>query len=642
MKVDLNKLVSTSGERTITITRADAQETDRCVNVRFSTEQPVITWFGYEILDHSAGAVRMGRITNGAPVLKDHNRGIQTGVVEDAEISDAEKCGRACLRFASKGVGAEEFDLVMEGIRTKVSVGYMRHAVIAAVGDDGKQLMIDGIPVYRTTDWEPIEISTVAIEADTATGVGRAAEIGITDDVVEKIVQRFKEITISNNKQEGNTDMWKYGQHKMNPVVDPPAGGGNVDVAAIRKQEMERINAIDAAAKFAEKVPDVAEIRAKAVNDGWSAERFANEILPKMATAQTVIPAGRSGIEVVGLDGTDFKGFSVTRALSQLATAGVLSGKEKEISDQTNRALYGGQRSAPALTVTVPASYLFAKRDLSPGTFGSGGALVGTTTMTSEMIELLRNKTVLEKAGARLLSGLVGNIAIPKQSGGATVYWLADGATSTKSDQAFGQVAMTPRRLVGQTAFDKALVANTSLSVESFVTGDIQKQMKIAKDAAGISGTGASGQPMGIFNMTGLSTSVTFGAAATYAKVLEFETNVAANNAEVDAMAYITTPGSRGKWKAAAKSGTNNGFIWEPGNIVNGYNAFATNQVPGNKVLYGNFDDAVFGEWAGVDITVDPYTLAGDNKIRVIITLLCDFVVRHTQSFAISTDSGAQ
>ena len=124
--------------------------------------------------------------------------------------------------------------------------------------------------------------------------------------------------------------------------------------------------------------------------------------------------------------------------------------------------------------------------------------------------------------------------------------------------------------------------------------------------------------------------------------MLEFETNVAANNAEVDAMAYITTPGSRGKWKAAAKSGTNNGFIWEPGNIVNGYNAFATNQVPGNKVLYGNFDDAVFGEWAGVDITVDPYTLAGDNKIRVIITLLCDFVVRHTQSFAISTDSGAQ
>lgn len=612
--------------RTAIIKRADVSAESRTVPVVFSTETPVLTYFGYEILDHNPGSVRMDRMNNNAPVLKDHDTCNHIGAVSDPMIMAAEKVGRANLRFAQNPMAEIEFKDIMDGIRDKVSVGYMRHAAIPEVGQDNKQVLIDGIPVYRTIDWEPYEISTVAVEADVNTGVGR--ELVIPDGTIEQIVKRVAEINETNNKLKE--------KQTMSETAATPAP---VNESEIRSNEMKRINGIDAMAKFAAHVPNIVEIRTKAVNDNWSVERFSNEVLPLMSTRSTEIKPDQNAAQVMGIDGKDLRGFRLSNAIRQLANNKVLSGKEKEISDHINAFM---KRGAKEMTVTVPASFLFAKRDLNATTAASGGYVVATDTLTSELIELQRNKTVVEEAGARLLTGLVGNVAIPKQSGGATAYWLAEGATGSLSDQAFGQVALSPKRLFGATAFTKQLMEQTSLGVESFIVGDIQKQLKIAKDLAALSGTGADGQPAGVLTLSGLATSVTFGAAATFAKMIEFETNVATNNADLGSLAYITTPATRGKLKAKSKDANGSaGFVWEDG-MVNGYPAFATNQMSSGLVVFGNWNDLVIGEWAGVDITVDPYTLAADGKIRIIIELHCDIVARHAGSFCKSTDSGAQ
>ena len=57
------------------------------------------------------------------------------------------------------------------------------------------------------------------------------------------------------------------------------------------------------------------------------------------------------------------------------------------------------------------------QRDLSAT---GGGAVGGYTIQTNVfgLIELLRNTAVVLELGARRLSGLVGNVAIPSQSGG--------------------------------------------------------------------------------------------------------------------------------------------------------------------------------------------------------------------------------
>jgi HK97 family phage major capsid protein len=240
------------------------------------------------------------------------------------------------------------------------------------------------------------------------------------------------------------------------------------------------------------------------------------------------------------------------------------------------------------------------------------------------------------------LDGLVGNAAIPRISGGATTYWLPENGTATESDQAFGQVVLTPHRCVADTAYSKELLMQSSVDVEAFVRDDLARVLAIAIDLAALAGTGNAGQPLGILNTSGLATSVTFGAAATWPKVVSFETNVATSNADDGALAYVTSPGSRGKWKGIARF-TNTGMpIWADDNTVNGYPAYATNQVPSDKVIFGNWRDLVIASWAGIDVVVDPYSLKKQGLIEVTVTIWTDIGIRHTVSFCISTDSGAQ
>ena len=151
---------------------------------------------------------------------------------------------------------------------------------------------------------------------------------------------------------------------------------------------------------------------------------------------------------------------------------------------------------------------------------------------------------------------------------------------------------------------------------------------------------GTSNAPVGILSTSGIG-SVTFGGAATFAKIVDFETQVSNANALRLNPAYVTTPNTRAKLKAAAKIGsTFPSFIWD-NNMVNGYPAMATLQVPSNKVIFGNFNDLIIADWIGMDVTVDPYTLADKNQIKITINMLADIGVRNAGSFAASTDTGA-
>jgi hypothetical protein len=122
---------------------------DRTATLAFSSEAPVDRWYGREILDHSPGAVRMGRMLDGAPLLLQHDPDRQIGIIQSASI-DRDRKGRAAVRFSAGPLGAEIMADINDGIRSKVSVGYMVHEMRW----DGEA---DGIDTYRVTDWEPLE-----------------------------------------------------------------------------------------------------------------------------------------------------------------------------------------------------------------------------------------------------------------------------------------------------------------------------------------------------------------------------------------------------------------------------------------------------------------------------------------------------
>jgi hypothetical protein len=75
------------------------------------------------------------------------------------------------------------------------------------------------------------------------------------------------------------------------------------------------------------------------------------------------------------------------------------------------------------------------KRGLSASTQNAGGYLVGVDLMTGSIIGLLRNKTLVSSMGIVNLDGLVNNVAIPRVTGGGTVYWLPEAARSRPANR---------------------------------------------------------------------------------------------------------------------------------------------------------------------------------------------------------------
>jgi len=350
----------------------------------------------------------------------------------------------------------------------------------------------------------------------------------------------------------------------------------------------------------------------------------------------------------LGLSAKEIRSYSLLKVINTLATPGAqLDGLELECSKaeekRTGRAPSGV--FVPFEVLASVAGAREARANQSAGTAADGGYLVATEIDYGNMVALLRNQSHVMSLGARMITGLTGDVSIPRQLTGATAYWLTETGSVSTSKATFGQITLKPRRIAAAVPYTKQLIAQSGMGIDAFVREDILAAFATEFDRAAINGAGGP-EPLGILNLDSVdrATSVTFGATATWAKVISFETNVETANAlslPGARYAYLTTPAVKGAWRGIAKASGQGGFIWE-GDLVNGYAARSTNQVPSGKVIFGDFTQVIVGEWTGNDITVDPYTLAGEGQVRVVIQKHVDIVTRQGKAFAVSTDSGAQ
>lgn len=156
-----------SETRSAPITAVDEQS--RTIEVTWTTGAAVdrVDWFSgeryVEELVVSDSAVRLDRLNAGAPVLDNHDRysGLKSmlAVVDRAWIEKGE--GRATVRFPKAEDDPEAdkvFRKINDGIIRSLSCGYRRLKIEVDKKKDPQ--------VWRVVDWEPFEISFVAIPAD--------------------------------------------------------------------------------------------------------------------------------------------------------------------------------------------------------------------------------------------------------------------------------------------------------------------------------------------------------------------------------------------------------------------------------------------------------------------------------------------
>lgn len=273
---------------------------------------------------------------------------------------------------------------------------------------------------------------------------------------------------------------------------------------------------------------------------------------------------------------------------------------------------------------------------------GDAGNLIATDLMGSQYIDILRARLVLRRLGARILTGLTGNIDIPKLLNSATAGWFAENAAIGSSDFQPDKISMSPKHVGALTEFSRNMLLQSSPDIETLIRDDFARILAAAVDEAGISGGGPN-EPTGILATAGLDTSVSMMTPAWEAVLQLIETIELAN---AEGSSFLTSPNVVRKLRSTPKvSGTDSVMIMQEPTSLAGYPLASTNLMPpsssgGANLIFGNFADVILGYWSVLDILVNPYESTayskGNVQVRGIVTM--DMVIRHIESFAASTD----
>ncbi|WP_241089968.1 phage major capsid protein [Pseudomonas viridiflava] len=581
----------------------------RTVEVAVSSEYPVRRWFGFEVLDHSAEAVDLARLRSGAPLLMEHRGSQQIGVVDEAWL-DADRKVRARVRFSRDPAVEPLWQDVVDGVRRNISCGYLIHDMVL-------DRSADGVDHYRVIAWETYEVSLVSVPADPTVGVGRSSDTTNTINI-RGIAMPPENIPVADGTRTQAPE-----SVAANPVL-------------LERTRVEDLLALGE--RFNQR--DLAQ---NAITTGQSLDSFRSVLLERQAPSKPAgVPAEPKQADRdlpgflqhdvsargLGVSEKEADRYSLIRALNAAATGDwSKAGLERAVNIAAATAMKKDARG-----FYVPHDILM--RGLSKGEAGKGGELVSTDLLLDQFADIMRNKTVMAQLGMKILTGLDGDIDLPKKTSGSSFVWLGEGEDAQDSSFDFTTLNMTPKTIAGAIPVTRKLRKQASRSIESLIITDLLDGMGVAIDYAMLAGPGGKA-PLGLLNDVGVPGLVYPSSGITFGKLVDMLTKIGTYNADRGALAYLTGIIERGAAMQKLKFEGVGGCIWED-DKVNGHKAEATNQVPSDTWIFGDFSQVICGMWGVLDLKVDAAKLAASDGLVLRAFQDVDVVNRRKESFCIA------
>lgn len=444
------------------------------------------------------------------------------------------------------------------------------------------------------------------------------------------------------------------------------------DKSTITKEEgtafdglLSEIEAVDAQIERALKVDEInRRTVSQSVTDGATTATTSNPI------TVNVIPERKPDTE-----GQLRKDFRLIEAMKMVADGRALTGRPAEAAQEADKE---ARELGVSLSgnIRIPGWLARAeKRDMTVGTTTAGGHTVATDL--GGLVPLLEPRMVLRDMGADYLTGLVGNLDLPRHTTAQSASWAAEQGSLSETDPVFDKISLTPNRLGAITDYSKTLLVQSSIGVENMVRSELNRVVGNAVDIAGLHGRDTSNQPGGIVKAAANGTDVgtitsgvgtvlagngTDGGLPTWATLVSLESVISAANGDYGTMAYLTHPSMVGKLKTIEKASNTGMFLWGPPSNagatgqnmgigeMNGYRAFRSTLSPGALtkgattagcyyIYFGNWSELMIAQWGGLDIVIDPYTQAATGNVRMVVQSWWDAAMKHTASFAVCTDA---
>lgn len=627
------------------------KKTERVVRCSISSETPYARYMAdpesgewvkaLEVLGHGPGEIDDTRMRDGL-VIQDDHYGDQIGIMDKPEVKDGKIVGT--IRFGHSQKARDIEADALDGIKRNMSVGY----IVNEYRRDGVDAAT-GLPIFRVTNWTPYEASFVNVPADTNIGVGRAE----ADETITRTAA--KPAAESTNK-------------KGIQIMDKPTTAGYTAEQKTKIREMA-----SAAHVSGEEVADILtsersfeEIREELLN---RREKYLAELAKKpakpAAEARAVIDEGDKAKIRQKYDFAKVLRYYAEVAESKYSSIDI--GFEREVSDElkakTGRAVQGillpdfvGNRAAAnqsdgALTLGTPAYDTDTAAGGITGIGGAGKNLIETLLLSGQFIDALVAMLVLrEQLGAEVLTGLVGNIAIPK-GGSISGGWVAEGSNAAKKNPTFGQITATPHTYGAYVDITRKLLLQSSVNVQAKVLEWLMYACAAGIETAAFQGAGTSGAP------TGLCTALTGTAwnnAPTFDKIVDLIAATKTANSYKPSMKFV---GNAGVWAKLAKTrdyevltdGTASGaknvgaiggsvrLLDTATNKVIGRDFVEANLMPDAKLLFGDFTQLSVCLWSGTDIIVDPYANDTNGGLRLVALQDSDILIKRPESFGLAT-----
>lgn len=506
---------------------ASEDEDNRTIELSFASDTPVthFLWSRWEYVDIELSmdkkAVRTERLKNGAAFLMDHNPGDQRGVVDSFTI--AKPKSRAEVRLSKNSKGEELLTDIRDGIRLNISVGFMIHKLVLIEERKNEP------DLYRATDWEPYEISSVAIPADLSVGVARAmqmrAEGGETcPDCSEPLADCTCEPESNSNASRQQRAISTQLENKMKdkdgneiPGTDPVVETRSAEVIA-RDAVMREIGDT-----------------AKALGDPTLEHRFHQ----KRLLEQT---AGDPSVD-------EFKAFarSLIPPTTKVPTPPVefratgehveIDRRTRQIVEQETQGLTDAQMNAVFSREYREAFTMYVRkkgqRDLSPshlraiseGVDSEGGFLVPAEFL-AKMVEREPASTELQNMVTGLTCG-TDKLTMPKNAYSASdlyttgirVQWVDEktGPTSEADPSDFGNITIPVHTAMMYCDPTKNMIEDSAFDIMGWLADKFRETSDVVTENMIINGNGI-GQPAGILlnpNGTDEPATVVSGSAAT-------------------------------------------------------------------------------------------------------------------------------
>jgi HK97 family phage major capsid protein len=280
-----------------------------------------------------------------------------------------------------------------------------------------------------------------------------------------------------------------------------------------------------------------------------------------------------------------------------------------------------------------------------------GGRLVATEKRG--ILGDFYNSSVLEQSGALVLTGLVGNLGLPRYAKGS------DPASRTENQAAgdvagtFAELALQPRRLAGFATLSDQLLTQSNENVAAFVSSEIGRHMAAVKERALFHG-GGTNEPVGIAATNGIGSVVggTNGAAPDWADVVKLWSEVATDNADNGALQYFTNSKVVAQLLQTVKVGSTDSqmIMNDRTSMLLGYMVRVTNAIRSNltkggssvasAIFFGNAQDYVVGYWGGISLEVVRDTTDAKAGQRTLVgNTYYDAGVLRPQSFSAMLDA---